>query len=301
MSHDVDSREIRRVTILGSVTNLILSALKMGVGKVTGSVALFADGVHSLSDLITDILVLLGTWFGALPPDQSHPYGHGKFETFATLGVAAALVAAGVAITWDAGLSLYDHEAFVAGPAVIAVALISVVAKEALFWMTRAVAAKVGSPSVYANAWHHRSDALSSVAVLLGAVAGALGWEHGDQVAGILVGLMVAAVGARIGIEALGELSERAVDEREMAVIKRCLDEHPEVREWHRLRTRKVGRGTELDVHILVDPYMTVAEGHGISEVIEKSIRNELPTPSRIVIHIEPYDEQLPGPEGTVG
>lgn len=293
MTEAVQNREIRRVTILGSVANLLLAAVKMAVGKATGSVALFADGVHSLSDLITDAMVLVGTWFGALPPDQSHPYGHGKFETFATLGIAAALISAGAAICWDAGLSLYAHEAFVAGPAVIAVASVSLVAKEVLFQITRRVAARLGSPSVYANAWHHRSDALSSVAVLLGAVAGVMGWEHGDQVAGILVGLMVAGVGVRVGIEALGELTERAVDEREMAVIKRCLDEHPEVREWHRLRTRKVGRGTELDVHILVDPHMTVAKGHGISEVIEKRMRNELPTPSRIVIHIEPYHEIL--------
>lgn len=293
MSEAPDNREIRRVTILGSVANLVLAALKMGVGKVTGSVALFADGVHSLSDLITDILVLLGTWFGALPPDPSHPYGHGKFETFATLGVALALVAAGVAIAWDAGMALYDHEAFVSGSAVMVVALVSIAAKEALFWMTRAVASRARSPSVYANAWHHRSDALSSLVVLLGAGAGALGWGHGDQVAGVLVGLMVSGVGARIGLDALGELSEQAVDDREMEVIRRCLDEHPEVREWHRLRTRKVGRGTELDVHILVDPHMTVAEGHEISEGIEKRIRSELPTPSRIVIHIEPYEESI--------
>jgi len=283
--------QIKKITLIGALANLLLAAVKLAVGSLSNSAALVADGVHSLSDLLSDAVVLVGAWFSGLPADESHPYGHGKFETFAAVGVALFLIAAGVEIAWGAGVSLYEHEVFYGGPPVLFVAAASVVVKEVLFHFTRKVGVSTRSPSVVANAWHHRSDALSSLAVLAGGIGGMAGWGHADQVAAILVGIMVATAGTKIGFEALGDLSERSIGRRDLDRIRTCLNDHPGVHGWHQLRARTVGREIFMDVHVLLDPALSVSAGHEIVDQLQERIKQTVARPINFSIHMEPHNE----------
>lgn len=285
------TRQVRRVTIIGAVVNLLLAGVKIAGGALVGSVALVADGIHSLSDLLSDGVVLLGATLSARPPDASHPYGHGKFETFAALVVAAILMAAGGGIAFDAAAAFYRHEVFVAGPTVLLLAGLSIVAKEALYRMTLVIAHRTGSPSLQANAWHHRTDALSSIAVLAGALASIAGWEHGDQAAGVVVGVMVVGAGASIGMSCLRDLAEHSIEEGTLEEIHACLDRDPGIRGWHRLRARRVGREIFADVHVLLDPEISVSEGHFLVSCLEDSIRERFAHPVHFTIHMEPDDD----------
>jgi cation diffusion facilitator family transporter len=288
----VTETSVRRVTLQGAAANLALTVLKGVVGLLSGSLALLADAAHSVSDLATDGVVLAGIWFGTRPPDEDHPYGHGRFETFATFVVALVLMGVGGRIAWEAGYSIYAHDVFYASPYVMAVAIVSVLVKEWMFKMTRRVARATSTPALMANAWHHRSDALSSIAVVLGAIAGLLGWEHGDQVAGLVVGVMVAGVGANIAVSCLREFSEKGLTPDELARFTNVMDEDPDVREWHQLRSRRAGRQVFLDVHVLVDPSLTVDEAHDISDRVELAVKRTAKMPVSITTHIEPYVDQ---------
>lgn len=284
-------REMRRITWVGVLVNVLLSASKIIGGKMCGSVALVADGVHSLSDLVTDVITLVGVSLGARPPDEQHPYGHGRFETISSILIALALVAVGLLLAFEAARSLLEGEHTYPGATMVVLAVISIVAKEILYWMTIRVARRTGSPTLVANAWHHRSDALSSVAVLAGGVVGLAGFPHGDAVAGIVVGLMVVLAGAKIGHEGLCELLEQSVDEAITVKIRAALDGHPNVRSWHKLRTRRVGREIFADVHVLVDPDMTVVQAHDITVRLELDMRQSVSDPINVSIHIEPFED----------
>ncbi len=279
---------VRKLTLVGAAVNLVLSVAKIIGGHFSGSISLVADGVHSLSDLVTDVLVLVGVWLGERPPDPSHPYGHGKFETLATISVAGVLLFAGGGIAYEAGASLYARETSFPGLTVLVLALASILAKEVLYQVTHKAANALNSQALQANAWHHRSDALSSLAVLLGYVAGQLGWGYGDQVAGIVVGLMVMGVAMNIALNSLRELTEHAAGQETTESIARILNRDPQIRGWHHLRSRRQGRGLQVDVHILVDPNMSVEASHDITLALETAIRNTFTFPVTILIHIEP-------------
>ncbi len=281
-----------KITLIGTAVNLLLAGLKFAVGILGGSMALVADGVHSISDLLTDAVVLVGARVAALPADENHPYGHGKFETLAALLVALVLVATGGLIAYQSGLSLYNRELSSPGLAVLFVAFISIVSKELLFRATRKTARKTHSPALLANAWHHRSDALSSVAVLLGVGAAMLGFGYGDHVAGILVGLMVTVAGGKIALDCLGDLTECSIEDKQRRTIEECLTKHSEVKNWHRLRARRVGREIFLDVHILVDPGLSVSQGHAVADELEEAVSDSSSNPVNFTIHVEPYDER---------
>jgi cation diffusion facilitator family transporter len=286
------ARDVRRVTLWGAVVNVLLAVLKIVGGNLSGSIALVADGVHSLSDLLTDLVVIVGVSLGERPPDVSHPYGHGRFETLASIVVALSLVGVGFYLAWEAASSmLADHGETYPGLAMVVLALVSIAAKEAIYRVTRRVARRTKSPAVLANAWHHRSDALSSVAVLLGGAAGLLGLPHGDHVAGIVVGIMVVIAGGKIAYDEVCEILEQGVDETMLARIQAVLDRHPEVRSWHKLRTRKLGREVFADVHVLVEPDLSVRQGHAIADEVEAELRMATKDPVNISIHIEPFDE----------
>jgi len=270
------------------VVNLALSALKVVIGLAVSSLALVADGVHSISDLVTDVAVLLGSHFGAREPDQTHPYGHGRIETFSAVVVAAVLMAVGGAMIYQATMSIARNESTEPHWGILVAALLSILAKEWLYRLTRKVAVKSHSTALYANAWHHRSDALSSVAVLIGYVSLLFGFDHGDQMAALAVGLMVIFVGAKIVGDALRELTEGAVDPETVESIKAVIDADGAIRQWHRLRTRTVGREVFLDVHILVDPELNVAAAHAISDRLEGALHEQVPRPINLTVHIEP-------------
>jgi len=293
-----DNRRIRSVTYAGMWVNVALAVVKLTVGMVTHSMALVADGVHSFSDMATDAAILLGTHFGSREPDVEHPYGHGRAETFAAAFVAVALVAVGGLMVQQAAVAIARIHAGSStsirlGPLAVGAALASVIAKEALYWVTRRVALRTHSAALYANAWHHRSDALSSVAVLIGLVALAFGYPHGDQIATVAVGLMIIFVGVRILSGCLHELAERAVDQKTIEKIRRIIDGESRVRDWHKLRTRTVGREIFLDVHILVDPDLKITEAHAIADALERALHEGMSRPLNIMVHVEPNLPEL--------
>jgi cation diffusion facilitator family transporter len=286
--HNQASRQIKSVTYLSIAANIALFLIKVIVGLIGGSVSLVADGIHSLSDLSTDGAVLLGHHFGSKEPDREHPYGHGRIETLSTVVIALILIVVGCLMVRYAGLDIARGKVSEASTAVMIAALVSVFGKEALYRITRVAAVKSNSSALYANAWHHRSDALSSVAVVGGFLTLRFGFSYGDQVAAIVVGLMVMMVGVHILSDCLREFTETAIDKKSIDKIKGIINAEPDVKDWHKLRTRTVGREVFLDLHILVDPELNVTAAHEISTRLEKSIEEGLRRPVNIVVHIEP-------------
>jgi len=284
---EASNKQIRQVTYLGIATNVVLSALKIFVGLAAGSMALFADGIHSISDMATDIVVLLGVHFGSRKPDTEHPYGHGKIEVFSAISIALILIVIGMGMIYRAAMDIAAREVSKPGIVVI-VALVSIIVKEVLYQVTKKAAIALHSPALYANAWHHRSDALSSVVVVVGLVSVMLGFVHGDRIAAMFVGLMIILVGVRVIVDNLHELVDVAVDDNTVSQIKQIISSKEQIRQWHKLRTRTVGREVFLDLHILVDPDLTVSDGHAIAESLEESLHEQIIRPVNITVHIEP-------------
>jgi cation diffusion facilitator family transporter len=294
-NHKIESanKQIRFVTKLSILGNIVLSIVKVGVGLFVGSIALVADGIHSLSDMATDFAVLLGVYFGSRQPDERHPYGHGRIETFAAAFIALVLTAGGGAMIYYAAADIAKGSVRVARVAVLAVAIISIISKELLYRLTKRVAIKSHSSALYANAWHHRSDAFSSVAVLIGFVSLKFGFGYGDQIAAVAVGLMIILVGARVAGDCVRELTESAVDSGTIEHIKDIINASPSIRQWHKLRSRMVGREVFLDLHILVDPELDVASAHEIAEGLENALHEQISRPVNITVHIEPDMPEL--------
>ena len=289
----IAGRQIKSVTNLAIATNLALFVIKVLVGFLSGSIALIADGIHSLSDMVTDFAVLLGYHFGSKEPDQEHPYGHGRIETFSTMFIAVVLVVVGGFIIWKASMeiakvhSAQEYARQMWG-AVFWVALLSVVVKEALYRVSKKVAVKTNSSALYANAWHHRTDALSSIAVVIGFAAMRWGYMHGDHVAAIVVGLLIVLVGVKIIGDCLRELTESAVDEGTIEHIKHIVNANEQIRQWHKLRSRTVGREVFLDLHILVAPGLSIAAAHEIAESLERALQEQITRPVNVTVHVEP-------------
>jgi len=287
------AKRIRSVTHLSIAMNVGLCVVKFVAGTLTGSLALIADAVHSFSDMATDAAVLLGLHFGSKEPDQSHPYGHGRIETFSAVSVAVVLVVVGGLMIYRATGAIAKDEATSPHIAILIAASVSIGAKEWLYRITQKVAVEFHSPALYANAWHHRSDALSSIAVLIGFITLELNFSHGDQVAAIAVGLMIIWVAVRIIASSLRELAESAIDPETVDDIKAIVDSDSSIRQWHQLRTRTVGREVFLDLHILVDPDLNIAAAHEISESLERAIHQQIERPINIIVHIEPDIPEL--------
>jgi len=289
----VAARQIKSITYFGMVINIALSVIKVVIGLFTSSLALVADGIHSLSDFATDVAVLLGFRLGSKEPDQSHPYGHGRAETFSAGLIALILIIVGGAMIYYATLAIARDEMTTPHLGILVVAVISIAAKEWLYRITQKAAIKSHSPALYANAWHHRSDAFSSVAVVIGFISLEFGFGHGDQVAAIAVGLMIVWVGVKIVGDAFRELTEAAVDTETIEHIKEIINSDSSIRQWHKLRTRMVGREVFLDLHILVDPDLKITDAHEISESLEKTLDEQITRPINITVHIEPDVPEL--------
>jgi cation diffusion facilitator family transporter len=294
-----DNPQIRRITLWGLWLNLLLALLKAVVGVWAGSIGLVADAVHSLSDLMTDLAVLIGIHWGTKKPDSSHPFGHGRLETFSTALIALILGMVGGGMIYKAAVEIARLSA--SEPSVpsmplpvLWIAAFSIITKEWLYQITRRTALRCHSTTLYANAWHHRSDAFSSVAVLIGAACVRYGnYPYGDHLAAIVVGLMIIVVAARIFTDCLNEFSEQAADQQTLKQIQTIISEQPRIHQWHQLRTRRVGREIFLDVHILVDPELTITEAHAISHELETSLHTRLPRPINVIVHVEPNLPEL--------
>jgi cation diffusion facilitator family transporter len=288
----VENNAIKKVTNQGLILNLLLAVIKVVAGVLGNSTALVADGVHTVSDMATDVAVLLGVHFGSKEADQKHPYGHGRIETFSAAGISIILIAVGLGMLYKAAININDAMEKPGG-FVIAVAAFSILAKEWMYRVTRKIAMRTNSPALYANAWHHRSDALSSVAVLVGLISMLFGFKYGDHIATMVVGMMISFVGWRVLVGCIQELAEGAVDADMVRQISSVIEANKDVRQWHKLRTRMVGREVFLDVHILVDATLDISSAHAISERIEDVLYQELSRPINIVIHIEPDEPEF--------
>ena len=260
---------------------------------MTGSLSLLADAIHSVSDMLTDIAVLLGLYFGSKKPDSSHQYGHGKLETLAAGAIALGLLGVGLGMIYYAALDIARDTVNLPRNLVLVTAIGAIAVKEIVYRVTKAVAMKYHCPAALANAWHDRADALSSVAVVAGVIAQRFGFGHGDQVAAIGIGIMVVVIAIKLVGDCLDELVEKAVDDQTIKQIKDIIDANPSVRQWHKLRTRTVGREVFLDLHILVDPELSVTAAHEIAERLERAVDDQIARPTNITVHIEPDTPEM--------
>lgn len=288
LNRDHVLRDKRRATWAGVAVNLPLAGGKIALGWLAGSQALVADGVHSLSDLLSDAAVLWALGHSHLPPDAEHPFGHGRFETMATLVVAALLALAAGGIAIDAGLRLMKPPQDAPGVLALWAAAISILLKEGLFHYTRAVGRRTGSALMIANAWHHRSDALSSVVALAG-IAGAMsGLLIADAVAAAIIALMLARVAWQLGRPALAELLDAAPDDDTILRIKAEILTIPGVRDVHDIRLRRSGGTLRGDGHVTVDGHVTLSEAHRLTEAARSRARAAIPELADILLHAEP-------------
>jgi len=281
-------KKIRSVTLWGALINVVLLILKIVSGLLIRSSALIADGVHSLTDLATDLLILLGARLSNRPADETHPYGHRKFDTIVSQLIAFFLIVVGFGFVFSAGTAIFRKEMNYPGFLMLAVAAISVVSKEIIFHITRKVSRLTNSVALYANAWHHRSDSFSSMAVLIGGAASLLGWGYADHMATIIVGIMIMGVAGKIFYDNLIELTEHSADKKSIQSIERILSQTENIFGWHALRTRSLGGELFLDCHVIVDPTLTVLESHKIVDRIEEQIQSALSKPVNVLIHIDP-------------
>ena len=289
---DDDRKAIRRVTAVGMAVNLGLVGAKFAGGWFFRSQALLADAVHSLSDLGTDIAVLFGVRYWSAPPDRSHPYGHGRIETLisAFIGVALASVAGG--LIWRAVESLRKGSGAVPELPAFVIALLSVALKEWVFFRTRRCARATGSSALAANAWHHHSDALSSIPA-----AAAIAVSHFfprlcfiDPAGALLVSLFILHAAWKITLPTLRELADTGLSERETAELYRIVASVTGILGTHALRTRKVGSSMLVDLHILVDADMSVREGHRLSHVVRERLEKSGMRITDVVVHLEPFE-----------
>ncbi len=287
--------EIAKVTLAGSVVNLLLVGLKAVAGVAGHSAAMVSDAVHSLSDFVTDIVVLVFVRVSARPQDEGHDYGHGKFETLATLliGLALAGAAVGIVVSGATKLAHWLQGEDLPSPGKIALwaALASIIVKELLFQYTRIKGRKLNSPALEANAWHHRSDALSSIGAAIG-IGGAIvlgeRWTVLDPLASIVVGAMLVKVAWDLLGPSFGELTESSLPadtEREMLQL---ISEVEGVEDPHNLRTRRIGSHIAAEVHIRLDGSQTLESAHEKASQVERRFKERFGKESHIIIHMEP-------------
>lgn len=276
--------------------NLLLTILQLAAGYFGRSQALVADGLHSLSDLLSDFLVLFANRHGSRHADAKHPYGHARIETAATLLLGAALAALGITLLVAAGLRLQEPQNLqTVHPATLWVALLTLVAKEGLFRYLMSVAKRVRSQLLAANAWHSRSDAASSLVVLAGIGGNLMGFTFLDMVAAAVVGVMIARMGVKLAQDALAELIDTGLEAEEVKAIRHTLLHTPGVCGLHGLRTRKMADHALVDAHIMVDPRISVSEGHYIAEAARQAVlaRHHV---LDVMVHIDPEDDRKSKP-----
>jgi len=285
--------EVRRVTLWGSAVNIFLSAGKIAAGVIYSSQSLIADGIHSLSDLATDIVVLVGVRYWSAPPDSSHPYGHAKIESIVTAIIGLALVLVGGGIAWDAVLSLLHGQGKeqIGLPALV-IAVVSIVLKEALYHWTRLCGQKIGSSALEANAWHHRSDAISSIPVVI-----AIGIRYfypslyfADSAGALLVSTFIVHAAWSIMRPTFDELTD--ANPADTAGIRKICLSVPGTNKVHAIRARKYGKQLQVDLHLLVFPQMTVMRGHAVAKEVQKRLIESNLDIADAIIHIEPDTEE---------
>ena len=291
-------RKIQKVTLVGSAGNMGLFAFKLIAGILGHSSAMVADAVHSLSDFITDVIVLVFVSLSAKPQDESHDYGHGKFETIATFFIGLALVAAATGIILAGILSLVEwfQGAQLEAPSMLALwaALLSIVVKEILFHYTAHCGKRLNSQAMIANAWHHRSDALSSIAAAIGiGCAILLGdrWTVMDPVASVIVGFVLMNVAIKLLRTSINELTESSLNADVEREIEEIITSFPGICEPHNLRTRHIGNRIAIEAHIRMDGDISLRDAHSRATMVEQKLRERFGSDTNVTIHMEPIKE----------
>jgi cation diffusion facilitator family transporter len=301
ISPDERADKAGRVTWVGFFLNLLLVAFKLSAGILGHSAAMIADAVHSLSDFATDIVVLVSFRVIRKPVDKGHDYGHGKFETLATAIIGIVLLFVGAGILWSGAHRIYDSltGTVLRRPGTIALvaAVLSIVSKEWLYRYTAKVGREIDSQAVIANAWHHRSDAFSSIGTTLG-IGGAIlfgdRWHVLDPVAAVVVSFFIIKVAVSISAGSIRDLTEGSLDDELEEEILAMVGNVEGVAESHGLRTRRVGNTVAIELHILVDKNLTVLEGHNIASKVETAVRDRFGQEAFVSVHVEPYMKRKP-------
>jgi cation diffusion facilitator family transporter len=287
-------KQIYIITIAGSIVNIFLVILKLIAGFVGHSHAMIADAAHSLSDLVTDFVVILFVKLSSRPSDGDHAYGHGKFETLATSIVGFILLFVGLAIFWDGAklIALYLNGGVLEEPKMIAfwVALISIISKEALYWWTYVKGRAVKSSALMANAWHHRSDAFSSIAVTIG-IGGAIflgeKWHVLDPLTAVAVSIFIIVIAAKFIKSSIDELLEKSLPPKMQEEIMALIRAVEGVYDPHALKTRKIGNNIAIEIHLRFEPSMSVKNAHDIATKAENKLKEKYGGGTHVITHIE--------------
>ena len=295
--HNPRYREVRKVTLIGSVIDLVLGVAKILVGVIAHSEALVADGVHSLSDLATDFVVLYAARHAHREADEDHPYGHGRIETLATVGLGIALILVALGIAWEAVERMNTPDLlFRPGLLALAVAFLSILSKEAIYQYTMRVARRLRSNMLMANAWHSRSDAISSIVVFIGVAGAMAGYHYLDAVAAVAVAVMIAKIGLDLVLSSTRELIDTALEPEMVDAIRDTITGVNGVRALHMLRTRRSGGHALVDLHLQVDPRISVSEGHQIADTVRRTLIERFDEVTDVTVHIDPEDDEKESP-----
>ncbi len=287
------SHAAQKAAVVGAIVNTVLSIVKIIVGVVGQSQSLIADGIHSVSDLISDGLVYFAARKSHHAPDAEHPYGHGRFETMATMALGGFLIMVAAGIAWDAFARMLSPEKLLEPSVITMVAAgFSIFANEGLFQYTLRIGRSFKSNLLIANAWHHRSDAVSSIVVLVGIIGTMSGLPYLDAVAAIGVAVMVGKIGWDLGWEAAQELVDLGLSDERVMLIHKIISSIDGAEDFHMLRTRSLGGHAAVDVHIRVSPRLSVSEGHMISLVVEQRLKRELDEIEDVTVHIDAEDDE---------
>lgn len=289
------SAKIQSVTAWGAVCNILLAAFKFLAGIFGHSAAMVADAVHSLSDLVSDVIVIFFARISAKGKDKSHDYGHGKFETLASLAVSIVLLVAGASMISSSvrSITAIMNGGSYESPHLLALiaAAVSIIVKESLYQWTARVGRAVSSQAMIANAWHHRTDSLSSIASLLG-IGGAMvlggRWLILDPLVGVCISIFIVYIAVKIAGPALSELTDASLSDEVESEIEGIISDVPGVMDVHEMKTRQCGRYSILEAHIVVDPESSVREAHRITEIAEDRLRQKYGDELQITLHIEP-------------
>ena len=288
-------RSVRRVTWWGFFVNIGLSVFKILGGILGNSHAVVADGIHSLTDTVTDIAVIAGSYFWAKPADEAHPYGHNRIETTVSIFIGTFLLAAAVVIAWQAVSDVRHREITRPGLIALAAAVVSIVVKEGLYRWTHQVGQKINSVSLAANAWHHRLDALSSIPVLIAVAVTILypPWAMLDHLAALFVAVLVFCAAFRIILSGFKELVDEGAPAETCEDIRSMVLAENNVRDAYNIRTRYTGNRLQVDLHVAVDGNMTVHEGHRVAEAVRQRILRDGPNVMDVIVHIEPAESAM--------
>lgn len=286
------SRGIQRATLIAIVTNATLTLGQIVIGLFANAFSLVADAAHTLSDLVTDFMVLIAGRRGADPADTAHPYGHDRIETVTTMVLGAVLAAVGIGFLWSSGVRLQNMAAAPPlHPAALAMALLTLAAKEGLFRFTLAAAHRLRAPMLEANAWHARSDAASSLVVAAGIGGSLAGYPFLEPLAAAVVGFLILSMGLRLAWKAVRELIDTGLPEEELARLRHTIETTPGVIGLHDMRTRRMAGRVLCDAHVQVDPRLTVSEGHRVSDEVYLRVRSAHPEVRDVLVHIDPEDD----------